>query len=329
MSESGAVVVVADDPWEQVRPELEFVRVGYPFEAISRADTAREIITPHLLSLLENLAADPTPTLDPRYILHLHSICLLAAWRETRAYAPLVKLAAQPEELGDQVFGDFIGEILGRALASVCDGDLAPLHGLAARVDVDPWLRDAALEALVTRALEGDADLGAVVEFFERLGNDEAARLRTIAPEQRDATFLSCVACTLADIGPAPALASIRAWYADELVEEGHVGLGEIESEALKTWDERLRDYQAYGRGYVTRASREMADWYCFRHPKDEDEPEEDDEDYLYDPGDEPLRSYTEPYVREAPKIGRNDPCPCGSGKKYKKCCLGNEPALE
>jgi hypothetical protein len=21
-------------------------------------------------------------------------------------------------------------------------------------------------------------------------------------------------------------------------------------------------------------------------------------------------------------KIGRNDPCPCGSGKKYKKCCL-------
>ncbi|MBR4654464.1 MAG: YchJ family protein [Kiritimatiellae bacterium] len=28
-----------------------------------------------------------------------------------------------------------------------------------------------------------------------------------------------------------------------------------------------------------------------------------------------------EPYRREEPKIGRNDPCPCGSGKKYKKCC--------
>ena len=25
--------------------------------------------------------------------------------------------------------------------------------------------------------------------------------------------------------------------------------------------------------------------------------------------------------VQKAPKIGRNDPCPCGSGKKYKKCC--------
>lgn len=26
-------------------------------------------------------------------------------------------------------------------------------------------------------------------------------------------------------------------------------------------------------------------------------------------------------YVRQGPKVGRNDPCPCGSGKKYKKCC--------
>jgi SEC-C motif-containing protein len=27
------------------------------------------------------------------------------------------------------------------------------------------------------------------------------------------------------------------------------------------------------------------------------------------------------PVRREAPKVGRNDPCSCGSGKKYKKCC--------
>ena len=25
--------------------------------------------------------------------------------------------------------------------------------------------------------------------------------------------------------------------------------------------------------------------------------------------------------VRTGPKVGRNDPCPCGSGKKYKQCC--------
>ena len=28
-----------------------------------------------------------------------------------------------------------------------------------------------------------------------------------------------------------------------------------------------------------------------------------------------------ETVVHEGPRVGRNDPCPCGSGKKYKKCC--------
>ena len=28
--------------------------------------------------------------------------------------------------------------------------------------------------------------------------------------------------------------------------------------------------------------------------------------------------------VREYPKIGRNDPCPCGSGKKFKNCCMNS-----
>ena len=31
--------------------------------------------------------------------------------------------------------------------------------------------------------------------------------------------------------------------------------------------------------------------------------------------------AHAKPVVRDAPKVGRNDPCPCGSGKKYKKCC--------
>ena len=35
-------------------------------------------------------------------------------------------------------------------------------------------------------------------------------------------------------------------------------------------------------------------------------------------------KSHT-PYVNKEPKIGRNDPCPCGSGKKYKNCCGKNQ----
>ncbi len=34
-----------------------------------------------------------------------------------------------------------------------------------------------------------------------------------------------------------------------------------------------------------------------------------------------PDQPKVETVVHEGPRIGRNDPCPCGSGKKYKKCC--------
>ena len=43
--------------------------------------------------------------------------------------------------------------------------------------------------------------------------------------------------------------------------------------------------------------------------------------DLLADDGEDP--DFTgDTYVRPVPKVGRNDPCPCGSGKKYKKCCM-------
>ena len=48
-------------------------------------------------------------------------------------------------------------------------------------------------------------------------------------------------------------------------------------------------------------------------------EPDYQDNDDDYDEIDEAT-----PIVRESPKVGRNDPCPCGSGKKYKKCCGRN-----
>lgn len=36
----------------------------------------------------------------------------------------------------------------------------------------------------------------------------------------------------------------------------------------------------------------------------------------------------TMPQRRPGPKVGRNDPCPCGSGKKFKKCCATVDPTL-
>ncbi|MGH7789114.1 MAG: SEC-C metal-binding domain-containing protein [Candidatus Binatia bacterium] len=47
--------------------------------------------------------------------------------------------------------------------------------------------------------------------------------------------------------------------------------------------------------------------------PKPHDHGPDCDHDHEPGPAQEPVR-------RAEPKVGRNDPCPCGSGKKFKKC---------
>jgi len=65
---------------------------------------------------------------------------------------------------------------------------------------------------------------------------------------------------------------------------------------------------------------------------EDEDEPDEDEWEQDEDPGivdedaEESVGQEEERPVPQ-PKVGRNDPCPCGSGKKFKKCCLGKTAA--
>jgi uncharacterized protein YecA (UPF0149 family) len=63
---------------------------------------------------------------------------------------------------------------------------------------------------------------------------------------------------------------------------------------------------------------KEISWWYSFsenqRLPIRENLPLP--EDYP-----QPELAVFDPIYRTGPKIGRNEPCPCGSGKKFKKCC--------
>ena len=51
-----------------------------------------------------------------------------------------------------------------------------------------------------------------------------------------------------------------------------------------------------------------------------ENNPEEMTPEALIQQQEQEHNEPQQPYVRSQPKVGRNDPCPCGSGKKYKQC---------
>jgi uncharacterized protein YecA (UPF0149 family) len=64
-------------------------------------------------------------------------------------------------------------------------------------------------------------------------------------------------------------------------------------------------------------------DWYAQDDSASSEEEEVTTarEQEAYDLPDEMRITPPIPIVEHSPKVGRNDPCPCGSGKKYKKCC--------
>jgi preprotein translocase subunit SecA len=55
--------------------------------------------------------------------------------------------------------------------------------------------------------------------------------------------------------------------------------------------------------------------------PREEQREQEQQKNIVLGRGKDPDQQEKKPTMRQQPKVGRNEPCPCGSGKKYKKCC--------
>ena len=87
-----------------------------------------------------------------------------------------------------------------------------------------------------------------------------------------------------------------------------------------------LREYQkeAYDlfTGLVDRIKQEFIEKLFMVQLAKEEEvraPEQRPQQFVLNRGEDDVKGKT--VTRDAKKVGRNDPCPCGSGKKYKKCC--------
>ncbi|MFZ5557551.1 MAG: SEC-C metal-binding domain-containing protein [Pseudomonadota bacterium] len=110
------------------------------------------------------------------------------------------------------------------------------------------------------------------------------------------------------------------AQFVPDDVEAAYAGVG-----GGPNWLGRGEPWDFYDPGAIARRQARWAEEDARRsrgpvHPDDLD-----DLAGLEDLDDFPGEIVARPHVRAGAKVGRNDPCPCGSGKKYKKCCLGKD----
>jgi hypothetical protein len=310
----------------EILRQFEWLGTEFPAEAVAAALRQREAITPALLDILRRVVARQIPRDgDREYMAHLFAMYLLAQFREPRAYPLVVQIALMPEEDLDEDFGDFVTVDLNSVLASVCGGDTAGIEEIIEREDANPWARCAAISSLPALVVAGIISREEVLEYFRALYRGKLARV----PEN-DIVWSEVVCCT-ADLYPEELMDDIERAYEDDLVDVTIVDLQDVRNDLTKGKQQVLaelsakRDYR-----FIDDVAESFGSWDCF---KDDDE---DDSDLWDDPDGEEEENdvwspafssyadspFTETVRRTGPKIGRNEPCPCGSGKKYKKCCL-------
>jgi hypothetical protein len=288
---------------------------GLPVEAIQAARANRAAFAPAFVQAVERVVDgdDPPETFDAIFLV-FH---LLGEWREKSAYRPLAALLHLPTEEINELLGGAITETSHRVMAAVFDGDPAPLYEIIHDPDADEYVRSRMLEALAMLTMRGE------------LPREETARfLRACFTElepQDECFAWDGWQSSIAMLGLVELVPLVKQVFEREFVNPGWLRFEHFEKDldhALKgdpLPGRSERDLKLFGD-----TIEELSSW-VFADPARK--PRESAEDGLaervvwnpYDDG---------PAVNPYKGVGRNDPCPCGSGKKFKKCCLDKIDAL-
>lgn len=296
----------AQDIIGQLREAFEFFRRPFPRQAVALAEQHREVVAPWLVRVLEEVARDPTSALQDDYVLHDFAMVLLGHWRDTRSYRPLLALARLPYETLETILGDLLFETYNRALASVCDEDLAPLIAIIEDEATSVWVRMALLDAWTVRVIEGDAPAVRLEDCLVAIGEREAARLREQRRIEADPPILEAVVHAAADISSERLRATVLGWFDEGLIDPRSIGRAEFERDMGMPLERRRDELRQRGRGYLRDPETEIGWWAGYHEGQARTT--------------QRSSSAAGTVVRDSPKVGRNDPCPCGSGRKYKKC---------
>jgi len=303
----------------------------FALEAVEAAIARREEVTPALLAILEDVARPGAASnIAPDFIAPLYSAYLLSQFRETRAHPVMVRMALLPEEELEIIFGeDFVTSSLGSILASTCGGDLTGIKSIVEDEAVNPWARGAALDSLVTLFNCGRLSREEVVEYFRELFSGKLART------EENIELWSQLVANVDELYPEELLDEIEQAYEDDLVNQGFIGPADIARSMAAGRDKVLARLATNStHNLINDTIKELGSWACFHEDEsqsrggyssdlDDLDPFEEDEDLpdWYSNSTEYVVDRLGTAKRIEPKVGRNEPCPCGSGKKYKKCC--------
>src|SRR3954449_431859 len=272
------------DHWDEAAPELLSVVERYTSGADQSDETASAVF----------------------FILYL-----AGEKQDTRVFSLLCRLAQDGEAL-EAALGDTTTTFK-PILISTYDGDLDTLKGLIEAAEADEFVRAGALEVLAYLTATGQIPREQTDAYLLRLYD-------TLQPQHESFVWSGWV-LAIALLGLEAFSGVVRQAFGRGLIDPMVMGYDSFRRDLGRTLadPERMAGFQYDRLGPLEDAIGELSGWYAFS-----DAAKEDQEWRATRPGHARLAYADTPqsFVDPFKAVGRNDPCPCGSGKKFKKCCL-------
>lgn len=238
----------------------------------------------------------------------LHALFLLGELEAEESLPVILHMLSQSEEYIDNIVGDFITEAVWMVIMKVGINQLDVLEKYAMEEDAHIFSRLAVCDAFVQIALHHPEKKDAILQIYDRI-------IKSISSasdhyEKSDPSFNAFIICNMIDLGLANYLPVIEELYSNNLIDRTITGTLEDTKNDFKKGQSQKNSkmdlmnikeiYKYYFSVFGSRS---------------------------FDNFDNKAGLHSNPeysYIRENKKVNRNDPCPCGSGKKFKKCCAGN-----
>lgn len=305
----------------EILDELMFA-YGMPVEAFEAATERKEAITPHLLGIFEEILENPNFWTEEKcHMYTAFSTYLLCQFNEKRAFPLFIQILSLKSTPPLDLFNLDTFDDLPSILATLYDGNRSLLEGLVENTEIDHDIRCLALSTFLVLLNTNQISREELLAYYTQLLRGRLTR----TPGKIWWQF----ADALRSIGATELIHEIKPIFEDGLVED--------DSWTWEDFEEELGDQTSLDEyGSLITDARAAIDATWLFHPDGYDTDFEDDDDGDFDPelfsrdttGDPFIGPFLSSKAAAPPeshppsvKIGRNDPCICGSGKKYKKCC--------
>lgn len=278
----------------KIFPEEEFrILSENPTEAI-----------PYLRAAIEK-AIEERENLDAEYQLHFYAFYLLAQFQDREFFPKIMEFVSLPGDVLSSLIGDAITSGLAEVLYHTYNGDLALLKRSIMNPDIDEFVRDGMMSVLRELYMEGRLEKEEWQAFIRKVVHGEV--------ELGD-FFYAEVASTICRCRFIEMLSEIRYLLEQDKIDLSVVGRYDSYVDLMFEY----RDYKENFHEKPLNAADVLRKWAMFSETNREPQLSKEQVEKLFQKIE---KEYGKSGTRSI-KVGRNDPCPCGSGRKYKHCCL-------